>query len=126
MNKGTFFVAEVATATEALPTASHNKPEFIGCVYVERRGDHTYLGLLSVAPELQGKGLGRQLVDAAEEYSRNIGCCAMDLRIISPRADSLLPFYKHLGYVEAGTAPFASDVQAKVPCHYFLMTKALA
>ena len=126
MNKGTFLVAEGGTATKAPPAASPNKPESIGCVYVERRGDHTYLGLLSVAPELQGKGLGRQLVDAAEEHSRSMGCKAMDLRIISPRADSLLPFYKHLGYVEAGTAPFPSDVHAKVPCHYLLMTKTLA
>jgi GNAT superfamily N-acetyltransferase len=124
LDKGTFLVAEAGTATKAPQAARPNKP-FIGCVYVQRRGDRSYLGLLSVAPELQRKGLGRQLVDAAEEHSRNIGCKAMDLRIISPRADSLLPFYKHLGYVEAGRAPFASDVHAKVPCHYLLMTKTL-
>jgi hypothetical protein len=34
-------------------------------------------------------------------------------------------FYRHLGYHEAGTAPFAPDVPVKVPCHYILMSKTL-
>jgi predicted N-acetyltransferase YhbS len=116
MDAGKFLVAELA---------EDDAPELIGCVYVERRGDRSYLGLLSVAPSFQGKGLGRQLVAAAEEHSRDAGCRAMDLRIISPRAGDLLPFYKRLGYLEAGTAPFAADVHAKVVCHYVLMTKPL-
>jgi GNAT superfamily N-acetyltransferase len=114
MNTGKFLLAE----EEPLG--------LVGCVYIELRGDRSYLGLLSVAPELQGKGLGRQLVAAAEEYSRDVGCRAMELRVISPRAESLLPFYERLGYAETGTAPFPVDVPAKVPCHYIFMAKALA
>jgi len=115
MDTGTFLVAE-----------EENSPVVIGCVYVELRGERSYLGLLSVAPELQGRGLGRQLVAAAEEYSRRPGCRAMDLRIVSPRAGDLRPFYERLGYVETGTAPFPPDVPTKVPCHYIVMAKSLA
>jgi GNAT superfamily N-acetyltransferase len=97
-----------------------------GCVYVEPRGERSYLGLLSVEPARQGTGLGRRLVAAAEEYARRAGCHTMDLRIISPRAESLLPFYQHLGYTQTGTASFSSDVTPKVPCHYFTMSKALS
>ena len=96
-----------------------------GCVYVEARGERSYLGLLSVDPARQNTGLGRWLVAAAEEYSRGAGCRTMDLRIISPRAESLLPFYLHLGYTQTGTASFSSDVTPKVPCHYITMSKAL-
>lgn len=112
MNSGTFLLAEDSAG-------------LVGCVYVERRGDRSYLGLLSVAPALQGKGLGRQLVAAAEEYSRRAGCRTMDLRIVSPRAEALLPFYRRLGYAETGTAPLASDVLSKIPCHYIIMAKPL-
>src|ERR1700691_6287287 len=91
----------------------------------EVRGDRAYLGLLSVAPARQGTGLGRQLVAAAEEHARNAGCHTMDLRIISPRAERLLPFYQHLGYSETGTAAFPAAVTTKVPCHYILMAKPL-
>lgn|ERR1700733_6712723 len=112
LNKGAFLLAEDAAG-------------LVGCVYVEVSGVRSYLGLLSVDPERQGMGLGRWLVAAAEDYSRKAGCNAMDLRIISPRAESLLPFYQQLGYTETGTAPFSSDLQPKVPCHYITMAKPL-
>jgi ribosomal protein S18 acetylase RimI-like enzyme len=114
MNKGTFLVAE-----------AEDSGELAGCVYLEPHGDRCYLGLLSVAPALQGKGLGRRLAAAAEEFARNAGCRSMDLRIISPRRDTLLPVYTRLGYLETGTKAFSADVPVKVPCHYVLMTKPL-
>jgi GNAT superfamily N-acetyltransferase len=112
LNKGSFLLGEDAAG-------------LAGCVHVEVRGTRSYLGLLSVDPARQGGGLGRWLVSAAEDYSRKAGCNAMDLRIISPRAESLQPFYQHLGYTETGTAPFSSDVKPKVPCHYIVMSKPL-
>ena len=112
MEKGKFFVAEdVAGVT--------------GCVYVEVRGERGYLGLLGVAPARQGTGLGRKLMDAAENYFRTAGCRAIDLRIISPRTP-LSAFYEYMGYKQTGTAPFAPDVPVRVPCHYILMSKELS
>jgi GNAT superfamily N-acetyltransferase len=111
MEKGKFLLAEDATG-------------LAGCVYVELRGDRGYLGLLGVDPSHQGTGLGRKLMDAAENFFRRAGCVAVDLRVVSARAP-LPSFYRHLGYLETGTAPFAPDVPAKVPCHNILMSKPL-
>jgi len=111
MEKGKFLVAE----------DGHG---LAGCVYVELRGERGYLGLLGVEPGRQGNGLGRKLMEAAEDYFRAAHCRAIDLRIISPRKP-LPRFYAHLGYTETGTAPFAPDVPLKVPCHYILMSKSL-
>jgi len=112
LGKGKFLLADDASG-------------LAGCVYVEIRGDRGYLGLLGVDPPRQGLGLGRKLMDAAENFFREAGCFAVDLRIISARTP-LPSFYRHLGYLETGTAPFAPDVPAKVPCHYILMSKTLA
>jgi GNAT superfamily N-acetyltransferase len=112
MKKGKFLLAEDSAG-------------LAGCVYVELRGDRGYLGLLGVEPRRQGTGLGRKLMAAAEDFFRDAGCVAADLRIVSARTP-LPAFYRHLGYVETGTAPFPHDVQAKVPCHYILMSKSLA
>lgn len=112
MQKGKFLLAEGAAG-------------LAGCVYVELRGDRGYLGLLGVDPAKQGAGLGRKLMEAAENYFRDADCRAVDLRIISARTP-LPAFYRHLGYVETGTAPFAPDVPFKTPCHYILMSKSFS
>lgn len=111
MEKGNFLVAEDSRG-------------LAGCVYVELRGERGYLGLLGVDPERQGTGLGRKLMDAAEDYFREAGCRGIDLRIISPRTP-LPAFYERMGYRQTGTAPFATEAPVKVPCHYILMSKRL-
>ena len=98
---------------------------FAGCVYLETRQYRGYLGLLAVDPARQGTGLGRKLVAAAEDCFRTGGCVAVDLRVISQQT-RLPPFYRRLGYVEIGTAPFSPSLEVKVPGHYIVMSKPLA
>jgi GNAT superfamily N-acetyltransferase len=83
-----------------------------------------YLGLLSVDPVHQGKGLGRKMMDAAEEFAVNSGCAAMDLKTISPRND-IQPFYRHFGYAVTGTSPMPEGVVMAVPSHFVHMSKSL-
>ena len=111
METGKFLIAQDST-------------RFVGCVYLELRKDRGYLGLLAVDPARQGTGLGRKLVTAAEKYFRAAGCHAIDLRVISQRTP-LPPFYRRLGYIEIGTAPFPPSLQTKVPGHYIVMSKTL-
>jgi GNAT superfamily N-acetyltransferase len=111
MQKGKFLLAEDAAS-------------LAGCVYVELRGDRGYLGLLGIDPSRQGTGLGRKLMDAAENYFREAGCSGVDLRIVSARTP-LPAFYRHFGYQETGTALLPPDAPVKVPCHFILMSKTL-
>jgi GNAT superfamily N-acetyltransferase len=94
------------------------------CVYVEPRGDRAYLGLLSVDPASQHNGLGKLLMDAAEEFCRELGCRFMDLNVVNLRED-LFGFYGRRGYVETGTTRFPTDVVTKLPCHFIDMSKSL-
>jgi GNAT superfamily N-acetyltransferase len=96
----------------------------VGCVYLEKHGDRMYLGLLCIDPSQQGKGLGRKLMAAAEEFALNAGCVAMDLRTISPRTD-IQPFYAHLGYSVTGMSPIPPEIPTVVPAHFVHMSKSL-
>ena len=96
----------------------------IACVYVELREQRAYFGLLGVDPSRQGEGLGRKMVEEAEDYARAACCEFMDLRIVNLRTE-LPPFYRRLGYVETGTEPFAADAEPSQPCHFIKMSKPL-
>jgi GNAT superfamily N-acetyltransferase len=111
LDRGNFLLAEEAAG-------------LAGCVLVELRGERAYFGLLAVDPARQHRGLGRRLVEEAENHARAFGCGAMDIRIVSLRAE-LPPFYRRLGYVETGTAPFPDGIKSKLPCHFILMSKPL-
>lgn len=99
----------------------------LACVYLEPRGDRCYLGLLSVSPELQGQGLARRLQLASEEFARDRKCRWIDLNVISPRRDELVPFYEKLGYTEQGLKEYPAELAARMlqHGHFILMSKAL-
>lgn len=98
--------------------------ELVGCVYIEIRNRRGYLGLLGVRPDRQKSGLGRRLVEAAEDHLRKANCEIVDLRIVSARTE-LPPFYERLGYTATETAPIPDTIPLKVPSHFILMSKAL-
>ena len=72
----------------------------IGCVQVTDRGDGLcYLGLLCVEPLLQTGGLGRLLLEAAENLACDtFGASAMEMTVIDSRVE-LIAYYERRGYV---------------------------
>ena len=96
-----------------------------GCVYVARHGDRGYFGLLSVRPDRQGSGLGRRLVEAAEDRLRGEGFREIEILVVDLRRE-LFPFYERLGYREAGFEPFPPEPSTRQPCRFVVMRKALA
>lgn len=97
--------------------------ELVGCVFLERRGERGYFGMLSVSPTRQGAGIGRLLVERCEAFFRDAGCPAVDIKIVHLRSE-LPPFYRALGYVETGTAPFVDDSLTRA-AHFVIMSKPL-
>jgi len=74
----------------------------VGCVHLERIGDAAYLGMLTVRPTLQGAGLGRRLLEAAERFAvRAWGVASIHMTVIVQRAE-LIAWYERRGYVRTG------------------------
>ncbi|HNR07116.1 MAG TPA: GNAT family N-acetyltransferase [Saprospiraceae bacterium] len=79
------------------------------CVNLQRQGNKLYLGMFSVSPQMQGKGIGKQLLKAADEYARHLGCTAIYMSVISVR-DELIRWYQRHGYKDTGERkPFVED-----------------
>lgn len=96
----------------------------LGCVVLETDREPGSFGLLAVAPEAQGHGLGRRLVALAEARLLTAGRREVEIAVVSERRE-LLHFYRTLGYEARGTAPFPRPEMLKTPCHFVLMRRAL-
>ncbi|TFF35346.1 GNAT family N-acetyltransferase [Mucilaginibacter psychrotolerans] len=72
-----------------------------GCVYLKKQGDKIYLGMLSVSPLLQAKGIGRKLLEAGEIYAREAGFHTVVMTVITLR-EELLAWYERRGYHKTG------------------------
>ncbi len=115
MKKGTILIAEESSS------------RIVACVYTEVRGPRGYLGQLAVDPALQGQGLGRLMVEAAEDRLRAKGCQAVDITVLSMRPE-LLPLYRRLGYAETGVVEDFRPVRQLAPgveVHGIKMSKSL-
>lgn len=97
----------------------------VGAVYVETRPAGGYFGLLSVDPDVQGKGFGRLLVEAAEERCRSAGCRELTITVVNLRTE-LPSFYAKFGYQADGTVPFPAPHKLTQPVHLVVMRKILA
>ena len=118
-------IAEMAEKGEFL-IGEDSSGRVVASDYVENRGKRGYFGMLAVEPSRQGTGLGRRIVEAAEEHCRSQGCKYMDIAVLSLRPE-LLPLYRKLGYAETGTEEFhpSRPLKPGVGCHIIVMSKAL-
>jgi len=100
----------------------------IGCVYLQKKETAMYLGMLTVNPQLQANGIGRQLMAAAEDYARGQQCTSMEMTVITVRHE-LIAWYNKRGYHATGvTKPFPTDVKfgaPKQPLEFMVMSKQL-
>jgi len=114
MRKGEFLVAEDDAGRVA------------ASVYTELRAERGYFGMLAVDPARQGTGLGRLMVEAAENHCRARGSQWMDISVLSLRKE-LLPFYDKLGYAETRTEEFhpSRPLKPGYECHCIVMSKRL-
>jgi len=112
--KGEFLIAEDAAG------------RIVASVYLELRGQTGYFGMLAVDPAQQGTGIGRAMVNAAENYFARRGCNRVDITVLSLRPE-LPPFYRKLGYRQTGVQEFRPSRPLKrgFECHCIVMSKPL-
>ena len=56
-------------ARDELGFAAFLGDRLAGCVFIKEKDDHFYLGKLAVAPAFEGQGIGRRLMEEAEQQA---------------------------------------------------------
>lgn len=75
--------------------------KIIGCVELKIVDNRLYLGMLTVEPSIQGGGIGKEMLGAAEEFGKKQGCRSVYMTVITIRKE-LIDWYKRHGYVDTG------------------------
>jgi len=124
---------------EAEMTGYFNRPEVTllkyvnyegridGFVYLEQiKNNRLYLGMLTVNPTLQAGGIGRQLLNAADEHALKLGCKALKISVITSRSE-LIAWYERRGFAPTGKViPLVTTTSvAKEPVNLMIMEKML-
>ncbi|MFJ7066290.1 GNAT family N-acetyltransferase [Streptomyces sp. NPDC101115] len=95
-------VGAVITAPGSRLMVVERDGDIIACCQLEHRGDAAYFGMFAVRPELQGAGLGRQIIAEAERRVRELwDAREMHMTVISVRAE-LIAWYERRGYRRTG------------------------
>jgi len=103
--------------------------EILGCVELRNQRGKLYLGMLTVKPHLQGKGIGKLLLKEAEEEAKNQKCSSIFMTVISVRKE-LIDWYLRHGYQLTGERkPFAFNDprfgQPKMKLEFIVLEKKL-
>ena len=71
--------------------------ELVACSHLEILKDHVYLGMLTVNPLLQSRGLGHLILQKAEEQAKTWGFSKIKMTVIAQRIE-LIAWYERKGY----------------------------
>lgn len=100
----------------------------LGCVNLHQKPRGLYLGMLTVAPDRQGEGIGKILLNAAEAHARQRGCSCIFMTVFSTRQE-LLDWYIRHGYHLTGETqdyPFNPAYGVPVqPLHFVVLEKKM-
>ncbi|HEX8460311.1 MAG TPA: GNAT family N-acetyltransferase [Segetibacter sp.] len=103
--------------------------EILACMLLEQQDDALYLGMLTVSPKLQGKGIGKMLLNEAEKEALSIGISKIKMTVISTRHE-LIDWYKRRGYKDSGIRkPFPKESEKfglpLMPLEFIVMEKSI-
>lgn len=102
----------------------------IGCVLLANKGNKLYLGMLTVSPKLQNSGIGKKLLQQAEEHALKLRLPKIVMTVISIR-EELIAWYNRHGFVDTGIRePFPlNDTDAVIsqqPLEFIVLEKKVA
>ena len=103
--------------------------DIAGCVYLHKQERRLYLGMLTVSPLLQGSGIGKKLLKAAEQYAKENNCSSIFMNVIYIRHE-LIAWYERHGYRQTDERkPFPTDQRFGIPTQvleFLIMEKVVS
>jgi ribosomal protein S18 acetylase RimI-like enzyme len=95
-------IRQLITAQDSFLLLCHRGTELAGSVHIEKQGTQAYIGMFVVRPDIQGAGIGKHLLQAAETLARNSWDVNSYAMIVITSRHELIAFYERRGYRRTG------------------------
>jgi len=94
-------LSDIIKKTDTIILKYERDDKIIACVELKIVDGRLYLGMLTVEPSIQGGGIGKKMLSAAEDFGKQQGCRSVYMTVITIR-EELIDWYKRHGYVDTG------------------------
>jgi ribosomal protein S18 acetylase RimI-like enzyme len=91
-------IAQKLAIQRELLFVAEKEGSVVGTAMAEYDGHRGWLYTVAVRPDVQRRGIGRALVQRAEESLAALGCPKVNLQVMTSNA-AVVGFYERLGYV---------------------------
>lgn len=78
-----------------------NEDQLVACLHLEKQDEKCYMGMITVSPQMQDKGIGKLLIEEGEAFAQFWDCTHIFMTVISVRSE-LISWYQKLGYKKNG------------------------
>ncbi|KAG5917346.1 hypothetical protein E4U61_002829 [Claviceps capensis] len=116
IQKGCLAIAHVPADMSQTSHAAKPSLQPVGCVFVKQLSARLgNFGMLAVDPKYRGQGLGRAMIDFAENFCRDKGCTAMQMELLVTTnfehvvKSRMQEWYRRLGYQVVKLGNFEQD-----------------
>lgn len=92
----------IATADSVI-LLCRDQADLLGSVHLQKTGQNVQIGMLAVRPSMQGRGIGKRLLRAAEAEACQLWSATCLSMAVIPCRTELMAFYERCGYRRTGT-----------------------
>jgi len=109
-------VISLISSADSIILLCLNGEEMIGSVHLQHGKHVAYLGMLVIQPLMQGQGIGKQFMQAAEAAAIKMWSVDKMLMYVITLRHELIAFYQRRGYRRTGKIKdFPQDVRFGIP-----------
>ncbi|AXI02874.1 GNAT family N-acetyltransferase [Aquirhabdus parva] len=97
-------IIEIIQKNDSIILVGIHDTKIYACVHIEKTDDHCYIGMLAVAPASQDSGLGKEMLNRAEQFAIDYFSAEKFVMIVLSARHELISFYIRRGYQKTGTS----------------------
>lgn len=95
-------IMEIIQSSNSLMLLAEQNSEIWGCVFLQQEGRDCYVGMVTVNPQKQALGLGRQILAIAEDYAKKSMKAQKVVMTVITLRHELIAWYERRGYRRTG------------------------